>query len=104
MASPHRNSLLVSSVVQGHQNAKMSLFGSGLSGLGIESTISQAVRVFELRATRYFGLAKTHLQSVVLAAAINVCRFVDYLAGAGLKSTEHQRSQSWRPGDFANRI
>jgi transposase len=55
--------------------------------LGIEGTISQAVRAFELRATRYFGLAKTHLQSVALAAAVNVCRFIDYLAGTGLKST-----------------
>lgn len=55
--------------------------------LGIEGTISQAVRAFELRTTRYFGLAKTHLQSVALAAAVNVCRFVDYLTGAGLKST-----------------
>jgi transposase len=55
--------------------------------LGIEGTISQGVRAFELRATRYFGLAKTHLQSVALAAAVNVCRFVDYLTGAGLKST-----------------
>jgi hypothetical protein len=34
MMSPHRKSLLVSSVVQGRQNAKSSLFGSGLSGLG----------------------------------------------------------------------
>jgi transposase len=55
--------------------------------LGIEGTISQAVRAFELRATRYCGLAKTHLQSVALATAVNVCRFVDYLTGAGLKST-----------------
>ena len=55
--------------------------------LGIEGTISQAVRAFELRATRYFGLAKTHHQSVALAAAVNLCRFVDYLTGAGLKST-----------------
>ncbi len=55
--------------------------------LGIEGTISQAVRAFELRATRYCGLAKTQLQSLALAAAINVCRFIDYLSGAGLKST-----------------
>ena len=55
--------------------------------LGIEGTISQAVRAFELRTTRYFGFAKTHLQSVALAAAINLCRFVDYLTGIGLKST-----------------
>lgn len=55
--------------------------------LGIKGTSSQAVRAFELRATRYGGLAKTHLQAVARAAAINVCRFVDYLTGTGLKST-----------------
>ena len=41
---------------------------------GIEGTISQAVRVFDLRQARYRGLAKTHLQHVALAAAINVDR------------------------------
>lgn len=59
--------------------------------LGIEGTISQAVRAFELRYTRYRGLAKTHLQDVALAAAINLCRFCDYLAGTGLKSTRTSR-------------
>ena len=33
------------------------------SRLGIEGTISQAVRAFELRKTRYLGLAKTHSTS-----------------------------------------
>lgn len=37
---------------------------------GIEGTISQAVRAFEARRTRYIGLAKTHLQMVATAAAI----------------------------------
>jgi hypothetical protein len=37
---------------------------------GIESTISQAVRVFGLRRSRYRGLAKTRLQSLATAAAI----------------------------------
>lgn len=55
--------------------------------VGIEGTISQAVRAFELRSTRYLGLAKTHLQAVALAAAVNMCRFVDYLDGTGLRST-----------------
>lgn len=55
--------------------------------LGIEGTISQAVRAFELRETRYLGLAKTHLQAVALAAAIDLCRFWDYLTGSGLKQT-----------------
>ncbi len=55
--------------------------------LGIEGTISQAVRAFELRETRYLGLAKTHLQAVALAAAIDLCRFWDYLNGTGLGQT-----------------
>lgn len=55
--------------------------------IGIEGTISQAVRAFELRETRYFGLAKTHLQGVALAAGINLSRFYDYLCGTGLGQT-----------------
>ncbi len=42
---------------------------------GIEGTISQAVRRFDLRRTRYLGLAKTHLQNVATACAINLSRF-----------------------------
>jgi transposase len=50
--------------------------------MGIEGTISQGVRGFGLRRTRYIGLAKAHLQAVAIAAAINLCRFSDYLCGA----------------------
>jgi transposase len=49
---------------------------------GIEGTLSQAVRAFEARRTRYIGLAKTHLQMVATATAINLSRFADYLFGA----------------------
>ena len=48
---------------------------------GIEGTISQAVRAFELRQTRYRGVAKTHLQHVATAAAINLDRIVAWLEG-----------------------
>lgn len=41
---------------------------------GIEGTISQGVRAFGLRHSRYRGLAKTHLQQVATAAAINIDR------------------------------
>ena len=41
---------------------------------GIEGTISQGVRAFELRRSRYLGLAKTHLQHLATAAAINLTR------------------------------
>lgn len=60
--------------------------------LGMEGTISQAVRAFELRETRYLGLAKTHLQGVALAAGINLSRFYDYLCGTGLGQT---RTSAW---------
>jgi transposase len=55
--------------------------------LGIEGTISQAVRAYELRRTRYLGLAKTNLQDIALAAAINLSRFWGYLSGTGLGQT-----------------
>jgi transposase len=46
---------------------------------GIEGTISQGVRAFDLRQTRYRGLAKTHLQHIAIAAAINLDRIVSWL-------------------------
>jgi transposase len=48
---------------------------------GIEGTISQGVRKMGLRRSRYIGLARTHLQHVATAAAINVVRTVSWLAG-----------------------
>jgi transposase len=41
---------------------------------GVEATISQAVRVVGLRRARYLGEAKTHLQHVASAAALNLLR------------------------------
>jgi transposase len=41
---------------------------------GVEGTISQGVRSFGLRHSRYWGLAKTHLQHLASAAAINLDR------------------------------
>ena len=46
---------------------------------GIEGTISQAVRQSGLRRSRYIGLAKTHLQNVATAAALNLCRVANWL-------------------------
>lgn len=46
---------------------------------GIEGTISQGVRAFELRDCRYIGLAKTHLQHILTAAAINLGRVFAWL-------------------------
>ncbi len=41
---------------------------------GVEGTISQGVRSFHLRRSRYIGLAQTHLQQILTAAAINLHR------------------------------
>jgi transposase len=48
---------------------------------GVEGTISQGVRAFHLRQSRYIGLAKTHLQHVATAAAINLVRVTAWLMG-----------------------
>ena len=58
---------------------------------GIEGTISQGVRGFGLRRARYRGLAKTGLQSVVTAAAINLDRLAAWLAKRPLAPTRTSR-------------
>jgi transposase len=46
---------------------------------GAERAISQATWAFDLRRTRYIDLAKTHLQRLSTAAAINLTRVVFWL-------------------------
>lgn len=41
---------------------------------GIEGTISQSVRSFGGRRSRYAGLAKTHLPHLLIATGINLLR------------------------------
>jgi transposase len=45
---------------------------------GVEGTISQGVGAYGLRVTRYIGLAKTHLQMLAIAAAIDLHRLFDW--------------------------
>jgi transposase len=54
---------------------------------GSEGTLSQAVRAFGLRQARYRGLAKTHLQQLAIAAAINAYRLVAWLNGVPRERT-----------------
>jgi len=49
---------------------------------GVEGTISQGTRGFGLRRSRYMGLAKTRLQHILTAAAINLMRTADWLEQA----------------------
>jgi len=46
---------------------------------GIESTHSQGLRRCNIRHGRYLGLAKTHLQQVLSAVAVNLLRMLDWL-------------------------
>jgi transposase len=47
---------------------------------GVEGTIAQGVSVCDLRHARYRGLAKTQLQHLVTAAALNVARLAAWFA------------------------
>lgn len=47
---------------------------------GCEGTLSQGIRSFGLRRSRYAGLAKTHLQHIAVAMAMNVSRLGDWWA------------------------
>ena len=58
---------------------------------GIEGTLSQGVRAFALRQARYHGLAKTHLQHVATATAMNLVRLSAWLQGQPRAQTRHSR-------------
>ena len=58
---------------------------------GIEGTLSQGVRAFGLRRSRYIGQAKTDLQQVCVAAAMNATRAVNWLAGVPRAKTRVTR-------------
>jgi transposase len=55
---------------------------------GIEGTISQGVRAFELRRSRYWGQAKTRLQHLAIATAMNLVRVGAWLAGLKPQTTK----------------
>jgi transposase len=48
---------------------------------GVEGTISQGVRAFAMRRSRYIGLAKTGLQQICVAVGMNALRVVRWLDG-----------------------
>ncbi len=62
---------------------------------GVESSLSQGIRRFTLRQSRYIGLARTHLQQLLNATAMNVVRVIAWLRGEPLG--ERRR----KPGHFA---
>ena len=58
---------------------------------GIEGTLSQGVRAFGMRRSRYVGLARTGLQQACTAAAMNAARAVQWLAGTQRAKTRLTR-------------
>jgi transposase len=62
---------------------------------GVESSLSQGVRRFDLGQSRYLGLARTHLQQLLTATAMNVVRVIAWLWGEPLGERRRQ------PGHFA---
>src|SRR5262249_46189299 len=62
---------------------------------GVESSLSQGIRRFDLRQSRYLGLARTHLQQLLTATAMNVVRVIAWLWEEPLGERRRQ------PGHFA---
>ena len=58
---------------------------------GVEGTLSQGVRAFGMRRSRSIGLAKTGLQQVCTAVALNVVRVVNWLNGVPRATTRVTR-------------
>jgi transposase len=62
---------------------------------GVESSLSPGVRRLDLRWSRYLGLARTHLQHLLSATAMNIARVLAWLRGEPLGERQRQ------PGHFA---
>ena len=58
---------------------------------GIEGTLSQGVRAFGLRRSRYRGLARTHLQHMATAAAIDLERLAAWFRATPRATTRTSR-------------
>src|SRR3954471_3206728 len=72
---------------------------------GIEGPLSQGVRAFGLRRSRYRGLAKTHLQHVATAAAVNLERLAAWFRAVPRAATRTSRFAALAASaDFANGI
>ncbi|MFE6105257.1 IS1182 family transposase [Streptomyces laurentii] len=64
---------------------------------GIESTVSQGVRAFGLRRSRYRGRPKTSLQHLFTATAMNLARLDAWITGTPRARTRISRFERLRP-------
>ena len=58
---------------------------------GVEGTLAQALQLFDLRHCRYIGLAKTRLQHVLTAVALNIVRLEAWWTSRPLAKTRISR-------------
>ena len=63
---------------------------------GIEGTHAQAISRCGLRRSRYIGRAKTQLQHVITAAAVNLVRVAEWFAGTPIAKTRVSRFAALR--------
>jgi transposase len=64
---------------------------------GVEGTLSQGVRRSGLRQCCYVGLAKTHLQHILTAVALNLIRLGDWLSEVPHAQTRQSRFMDLKP-------
>jgi transposase len=64
---------------------------------GVEGTLSQGVRAMGLRRSRYYGQAKTHLQHILVALAVNLVRIVAWVQGQPRSTTRQNPFASLAP-------
>jgi transposase len=73
------------------RQATAALQASYAARAGIEGTISQALRVCDLRRARSVGQAKVHLEHILTAAALNLHRVAAWWDGRPLAKTRQAR-------------
>jgi transposase len=71
---------------------------------GIEGTLSQGVRAFELRRCRYVGEAKTRLQHLMIAVALNVVRLFAWSQQRPREQTRRSRFAALAPSPLATAV
>jgi len=64
---------------------------------GVEGTLAQALQLFDLRHCRYFGLAKTRLQHILTAVALNIVRLDAWWTGRPTAKTRISRFAALQP-------
>jgi transposase len=73
-----------------HQRTEM-FRASYAARAGIEGTHAQAISRCGLRRCRYIGLAKTRLQHILTAVAVNLVRVAEWCAGTPVAKTRRSR-------------